>query len=136
MNPRETPSTITLMCPFGSLRDWTTVATTPTSWMSPAAGSSIFGSRCAARKIRLSGVSRAASSAAIDDARPTTKGAIIRGKTTMSRSGTSGRRRVAGRSGGVAGEVIRVYLLVRELWPRAEGAGPGDAGEKAVNRPS
>ena len=136
MSPRETPSTITLMWPLGSLRDWTTTATTPISWMSSAWGSSTFGSFWAARKICFSGAASASSSAAMEEARPTTKGAIIRGKTTMSRSGTSGSVRVAVLSGGVAGEVIRVYLLVGELWSRAEGAGPGDAGEKAVNRPS
>ena len=113
------------------------VATTPTSWMSPAAGSSIFGSRCAARKIRLSGVRRAASSAAMDDARPTTNGAIIRGKTTMSLSGTSGSVRVAGRAGGVAGEVIRVYLVMRgTLAPRRGGGGPVIASGRALSRPS
>ena len=81
---------MTLMWPFGSLSDWTTEAMTPISWMSPATGSSTFGSRCAARKILFSGVARAASRAAMDEARPTTNGAIIRGNTTMSRSGTSG----------------------------------------------
>src|SRR5450759_2808262 len=58
--------------------------------MSPAAGSSIFGSFWAERKIRFSGVWSARSRARIELSRPTTKGAIMCGKTTMSRSGTSG----------------------------------------------
>src|SRR6185295_11623923 len=58
--------------------------------MSSGLGSSSCGSFWAARKSRLVGVARAASSARIEDSRPTTKGAIMWGKTTMSRSGTSG----------------------------------------------
>ena len=43
-----------------------------------------------ARKILFSDVASVASSARIEARRPTTNGAIIDGKTTMSRSGTSG----------------------------------------------
>src|SRR5215831_7114755 len=58
--------------------------------MSCGFGSSNWGFFCAARKRRFEGVASAASSARIDESRPTTKGAIMWGKTTMSRSGTSG----------------------------------------------
>src|ERR1700720_3161905 len=64
--------------------------------MSSGLGSSSWGSFWAARNRRLVGVARAASSARIDDSRPTTKGCIMWGKTTMSRSGTSGRLSNAG----------------------------------------
>ena len=75
---------------------------------------------------------------AIDDARPTTKGAIIRGKTTMSRSGTSGSVRVAGRSGRGRGRTSfgSTSLDAGASGPARRAPGPGDAGEKAVNRPS
>src|SRR5947209_18076092 len=53
-------------------------------------GSSILGSFCVARKIFFSDVASVASSARIEARRPTTNGAIIDGKTTMSRSGTRG----------------------------------------------
>src|SRR4028119_1839795 len=59
--------------------------------MSSRNGSSIRGSFCAARKMRLLGVARACSSARTELSRPTMKGAIIWGKTTMSRRGTRGR---------------------------------------------
>src|SRR5215468_10500511 len=59
--------------------------------MSSGLGSSSWGSFCAARNRRLVGVARAASRARMEDSRPTTKGCIMCGKTTMSRSGTSGR---------------------------------------------
>src|SRR5438876_11788029 len=59
--------------------------------MSCGRGSSSCGFFCAARNRRLEGVARAASSARIEDSRPTTNGAIMCGKTTMSRNGTSGR---------------------------------------------
>src|ERR1700687_1909595 len=64
--------------------------------MSSGLGSSSWGSFWAARNRRLVGVARAASSARIDDSRPTTKGCIMWGNTTMSRSGTSGRLSNAG----------------------------------------
>src|SRR5664280_713241 len=95
MRPRTTPSTITLMWPFGSFSDCTTDAMTPVSLMSPAAGSSTLGSFCAARKIVFSDDASAVSSAAMDDARPTTKGAIIRGRRPCragARAEASGRR--------------------------------------------
>src|SRR6266542_1668595 len=82
---------MTLMWPLGSFSDWATVATTPMAWMSSGRGSSSWGSFWAERKSRLPGVARAASRAWIDESRPTTKGAIMCGNTTMSRSGTSGR---------------------------------------------
>src|ERR1700687_5847369 len=58
--------------------------------MSFGEGSSSCGFFCAARKRRFAGVASAASRAWIEDSRPTTKGAIMCGNTTMSRSGTSG----------------------------------------------
>ena len=89
--PRFTPSTITLMLPFGSFRFWTTRATTPKSWRSSRIGSSTFGSRWATRKIRFAAVPSAISSARTELSRPTMNGAIMCGKTTMSRNGTTGR---------------------------------------------
>ena len=58
--------------------------------MSPGSGSSTLGSRWVASRIFLSGRPSARSSATTDGCRPTTNGAIMCGKTTMSRSGTTG----------------------------------------------
>src|SRR4030095_3066626 len=58
--------------------------------MSSGFGSSVDASCCAARKLRLSFPS-ACSSARVDDGRPMTKGIIMCGNTTTSRSGTMGR---------------------------------------------
>src|SRR5262245_21723024 len=57
--------------------------------MSAGCGSSTEASCCAARKIFLS-VASACSSARVDDGRPITNGIIMWGKTTTSRSGTTG----------------------------------------------
>src|SRR5882724_600446 len=89
--PRCTPSTITRTLPLGSFRFWMTVATTPRSQMSSRSGSSIRGSFWAARKIRLLEVESVCSSARTELSRPTMKGAIMWGNTTMSRRGTRGR---------------------------------------------
>jgi hypothetical protein len=78
------------MLPSGSFRLWTTLATQPIVKMSSGRGSSIDASCCAARKMRLSFIS-ACSSARVDDGRPITKGIIMCGNTTTSRSGTIGR---------------------------------------------
>src|SRR4051812_21786417 len=58
--------------------------------MSSGRGSSTDASCCAARKIFLS-FSSACSSARVDEGLPMTKGIIMCGKTTTSRSGTIGR---------------------------------------------
>src|SRR6185295_15363731 len=89
--PRWTPSTITLTLPLGSFRFWITAAITPSSKTSSRSGSSIFGSFWATRKIRFCAVPRLCSSARTELSRPTMNGAIMWGKTTMSRRGTSGR---------------------------------------------
>src|SRR5829696_7630558 len=89
--PRCTPSTITRTLPLGNLRFWMTVAMTPVSQMSSRSGSSMRGSFWAARKIRLCDDCRACSRARTELSRPTMNGAIMWGKTTISRSGTRGR---------------------------------------------
>src|SRR5262249_3835438 len=58
--------------------------------MSAGVGSSSWGFFWAARKSLLVDVDSASSSAWMEDSRPTTNGAIMWGKTTMSRSGTRG----------------------------------------------
>ena len=100
--PAPHPSTITLMWPLGKLqRTAATVATTPTSWMSvgPAARRAA-GPSAPARKSRFRGSPGPASRARMDDSRPTTKGAIWCGKTTMSRSGRAAASRAAERDVG------------------------------------
>ena len=59
--------------------------------MSSRTGSSMRGSFCADRKMRFWAVARDCSSARTEVSRPTMNGAIMCGKTTMSRKGTSGR---------------------------------------------
>ena len=80
------------MCPFGSFSDWTTDATDAHLVDVVRVGLVHLRVLLGGEEDLLLGDTRAASSAAMEEARPTTKGAIIRGKTTMSRSGTSGSR--------------------------------------------
>ena len=86
---RELPWTSTRTVPSGSLSNWSTCATTPTSNRSSRSGSSHPGSSCARRKMSLL-PSIAASSAATDLSRPTNSGTTMPGNTTMSRRGRRG----------------------------------------------
>src|SRR4028119_2475775 len=90
--------------------------------MSSRNGSSIRGSFCAARKMRLLGVARACSSARTELSRPTMKGAIIWGKTTMSRRGTRGR---FSRFLLMNGEAILLSLRALACVPRRPPASAG-----------
>src|SRR5205823_12659280 len=74
----------------GSFSDCTMLAPQPIVGMSAGCGSSVAASCWAARKTFLS-VASACSSARVDDGRPMTNGIIMCGKTTTSRSGTTGR---------------------------------------------
>src|SRR5690606_31324417 len=95
---RSTPSTSTLMVPSGSLSNCSTVARVPTPYRSAAPGSSTSADFCATSAMRRS-PSIASSSARMDFSRPTNSGMTMCGNTTTSRSGSTGRVAISGRSG-------------------------------------
>ena len=86
---RCTPSTSTFTVPSGSLSICRMLETQPTSNMSSGLGSSLPAAFCATSMIWRP-ASMAASSALIDFGRPTNSGMTMCGKTTTSRSGSSG----------------------------------------------
>src|SRR5665213_2439148 len=89
MRARCVPSTSTLTVPSGSLSICSTVAMVPMSYRSSTPGSSLAACRCATSRMCLP-ASIATSSALIDFGRPTNSGITMCGKTTTSRSGSSG----------------------------------------------
>src|SRR5437867_2560416 len=88
--PRSRPSTSTFTLPSGRFRCWTMLQMVPRVWISSGPGASRLASCWAERKIRLPLMS-ACSRALMELARPITKGIIMCGNTTTSRSGTMGR---------------------------------------------
>ena len=87
MEARSPPSTSRRTVPSGSFSICSTRATVPTGWMSSAAGSSSRSVFWVARK-RCLPPFMASSTARTERRRPTKKGTIMWGNTTMSRSGT------------------------------------------------
>src|SRR5690606_26732974 len=115
---RSTPSTSTLMVPSGSLSSCSTVARVPTPYRSAAPGSSTSADFCATSAMRRS-PSIASSSARMDFSRPTNSGMTMCGNTTTSRSGSTGRVAISGRSGmsaPVAGGASGALSRVRGPW--------------------
>jgi hypothetical protein len=91
---RSTPSTSTLTVPSGSFKSCRTLASVPTSKIASVAGSSSDAFFWVANRINVSDFITS-SSAWIDFSRPTNSGTIMCGKTTMSRSGSTGKARIS-----------------------------------------
>ena len=83
------PSTSTFTVPSGSFSSCSTLASVPTSKIASVAGSSSEAFFCVASRMNVS-ERITSSSALIDFSRPTNSGTIMCGKTTMSRSGSTG----------------------------------------------
>src|SRR4029453_9290580 len=82
-------------------------------WMSPSSESSLVAMRCAASSSSRPPAT-ASSRALMDFGRPTNNGTTMVGKTTMSRSGSSGTIR-ASRAGGSFGVVPPSSLLKKDI---------------------
>ena len=107
---RCTPSTNTLTVPSGNLSICKILATQPMAYMSSADGSSLAADFCATNNMLLP-VSIAVSKALIDFGRPTNNGITMCGKTTTSRSGSSGSGVVGFCSGVAAMSSDMFYVL-------------------------
>src|SRR5690242_20250621 len=89
MRARWPPSTSTFTVPSGSFSIWRMLEMQPILYRSSAAGSSLAADFCATSRMLLP-ASMAISIALIDFGRPTKSGITMCGKTTTSRSGSSG----------------------------------------------
>src|SRR5690606_35251325 len=114
MRARCRPSTSTFTVPSGRRRCWSTTPIVPISNRSAAPGSSRATWRCAtSRSCRSPWL--AASSAAIDLARPTKSGTTMCGNTTMSRSGSSGSTRCSPRWRRASSSSRKIPTALRRL---------------------
>ena len=91
MRARHSPCTRIFRPPSDSLRMRMMTPTVPTLYSEPGLGSSSLASRWATMKHSRSSVSSACFTASSEIGRDTRSGAIMYGKTTRSRTGSSGR---------------------------------------------